>query len=378
MSDYNEFYKAAKRHLLTSTLGPNAQKRHRVHRDVMINNICDLFHDHAKLYPSEAVDFRKIFQSELFRLSMKQANLAAIGEDVESIYVAELGTTLSRQEMFKILVVDPMEGAIDVDWRDFFPYLKWIPNQHFEKKIQQMHFRREAVMKALIQQQKKRIASGEEINCYVDHLLSEAADTLSDQQILMLLWEAIIEASDTTLVTSEWAMYELSKDPNRQNYLSEIQNACGFDQLSEEKLCKLPYLAAVFHETLRKHSPVPVVPLRYVHEETQLGGYNIPEGSENVWDSPEEWRPERFVSGKDDTTWLHKTMAFGGGKRVCAGALQAMTITCIAIGRLVQEFEWRLGEGEEANVDTLGLTTHKLHPLQTIVKPRLRERMSVS
>lgn len=72
----------------------------------------------------------------------------------------ELGTTLSRQEMFKILVVDPMEGAIDVDWRDFFPYLKWIPNQHFENKIQQMHFRREAVMKALIQQQKKRIASG--------------------------------------------------------------------------------------------------------------------------------------------------------------------------------------------------------------------------
>lgn len=66
-----------------------------------------------------------------------------------------------------------------------------------------------------------------------------------------------------------------------QSYLlSEIKNACGLDQLSEEKLCRLPYLAAVFHETLRKHSPVPVVPLRYVHEETQLGGYNIPEGSE--------------------------------------------------------------------------------------------------
>ncbi|XP_057800497.1 ent-kaurene oxidase isoform X2 [Salvia miltiorrhiza] len=315
----------------------------------------------------------------------------AIGEDVESIYVEDLDTTLSRQEMFKILVVDPMEGAIDVDWRDFFPYLKWIPNQHFENKIQQMHFHREAVMKALIEQQKKRIASGKAINCYLDHLLSEAADTLSEQQILMLLWEAIIEASDTTLVTTEWAMYELSKDPKRQNYLlSEIQNACGFDQLNEEKLCQLPYLAAIFQETLRKHSPVPVVPLRYVHEETQLGGYTIPEGSEiainiygcnmdkNVWDSPEEWRPERFVFGKDDTTELHKTMAFGGGKRVCAGALQAMTISCIAIGRLVQELEWRLGDGEEANVDTLGLTTHKLHPLQTIIKPRLRDRVCVS
>lgn len=46
-------------------------------------------------------------------------------------------------------------------------------------------------------------------------MLSEV-HTLSEQQILMLLWEAIIEASDTTLVTTEWAMYELSKDPNRQ------------------------------------------------------------------------------------------------------------------------------------------------------------------
>lgn len=381
MSDYNEFYKTAKLHLLTSTLGTNAQKLHRVHRGVMINNICNQFHAHAKMHPSVAVNFRKIFESELFGLSVKQA----IGEDVESVYVEELGTTLSRPEIFKILVVDPMEGAIEVDWRDFFPYLKWIPNKGFENRIQKMHYRRQAVMKALIENQKKRIASGEAIKCYLDHLLSEA-DTLSEQQILMLVWEAIIEAADTTLVTAEWAMYELSKDPKKQNHLlSEIQTACGLDKVTEEKLCQLPYLAGVFHETLRKHSPVPIVPLRYVHEEAQLGGYNIPQGTEvainiygcnmdpSVWDSPEEWKPERFVGGKEATTELHKTMAFGGGKRVCAGALQAMTISCIAIARLVQEFEWRLGEGEEGNVDTMGLTTHKLHPLLTIIKPRGEE-----
>ncbi|XP_073306891.1 ent-kaurene oxidase-like [Primulina huaijiensis] len=378
MSDYNEFYKAAKRHLLTSTLGPNAQKRHRIHRDVMIQNICDQFHAHLNAHPLEAVDFRKIFQSELFGLSLKQA----IGEDVDSLYVKDLGSTLSRGEIFKILVLDPMEGAIEVDWRDFFPYLKWIPNKSFEHKIQQMHFNRQAVMKTLIEQQKKRISSGEELNCYLDYLLSEA-NTLSEQQILMLLWEAIIEASDTTLVTSEWAMYELSKDPDNQSrLLSEIQDICGLDKLEEEKLCQLPYLAAVFHETIRKHSPVPIVPLRYVNANTQLGGYDIPVGSEvainlygcnmdeKVWETPEKWIPERFMTGKDDTMELHKTMAFGGGKRVCAGSLQAMLISCVAIGRLVQEFEWRLKDGEEENVDTLGLTTHKLHPLLVILKPR--------
>lgn len=378
MSDYDEFHKTAKRHLLTSTLGPNAQKLHRVHRDVMMNNVCNQFHAHANTNPSVAVNFRKIFESQLFGLSLKEA----IGEDVESIYVEELGITLSGQEIFQILVMDPMEGAIDVDWRDFFPYLKWIPNQAFENRIEQMNYRRQAVMKALIDKQKKRIASGKNIKCYLDHLLSEA-DTLSEQQILMLLWEAIIESADTTLVTVEWAMLELSKDPNRQNrLLSEIQNVCGSDKVTEEKLCHLPYLAGVFHETLRKHSPVAIIPLRYVHEETQLGGYNIPEGTEiainihgcnmdpNVWDRPEEWKPERFVGGKEGTLELHKTLAFGGGKRVCTGAMQAMLISCIAIARLVQQFEWRLGEGEDTNVDTVGLTTRKLHPLLTIINLR--------
>lgn len=55
---------------------------------------------------------------------------------------------------------------------------------------------------------------------------------------------------------------------------------CGSDRITEEKLPHLPYLYAIFQETLRFHSPVPVIPLRYAHEDTQLGGYFVPSGSE--------------------------------------------------------------------------------------------------
>lgn len=89
-----------------------------------------------------------------------------------------------------------------------------------------------------------------------------------------------------------------------------------------------------------------------------------------IWDSPEEWNPERFLDGKGDLMELHKTMAFGGGKRVCAGALQAMLISCVTIARLVQDFKWRLKDGEEENVDTLGLTNTKLNPLLAMIEPR--------
>jgi cytochrome P450 len=60
----------------------------------------------------------------------------------------------------------------------------------------------------------------------------------------------------------------------------------------------------------------------------------------------EEWKLERFLDEKYDSTDLQKTTAFGAGKRVCAGNLQASLIACTSIGRLVQEFEWRLKMGK--------------------------------
>ncbi|CAA3024386.1 ent-kaurene oxidase, chloroplastic-like [Olea europaea subsp. europaea] len=61
-------------------------------------------------------------------------------------------------------------------------------------------------MKVLTNEQRRRTDCGKELNCYIDYLLSKAK-MLSEQQILMLLQEAIIE----TLLTTEWAMYELAK-----------------------------------------------------------------------------------------------------------------------------------------------------------------------
>jgi ent-kaurene oxidase len=57
---------------------------------------------------------------------------------------------------------------------------------------------------------------------------------------------------------------------------------CGSENVREEHLSQLPFLNCVFHETLRRYSPAPIVPLRYVHENTQLGGFDIPAGAEVI------------------------------------------------------------------------------------------------
>ncbi|WOH05971.1 hypothetical protein DCAR_0625394 [Daucus carota subsp. sativus] len=378
VSDYNEFYKTAKRHMLTHILGPNAQKRNRVYRDALIDNTSDQLHALFKNSPLEAVNYRELFQLGLFGMAMKQT----FGEAVESIYVHELGKSMSKHEMVKCLVTDMLVGAIDVDWRDFFPYLSWIPNRDFEKKIEHMGMLRMKVMNSLVQKTRKQSASEEGLQCYLNYLESEEK-SLSEKQIQLLLWEVLVATSDTPVVTTEWALYELANDPKRQDRLyEEISRVCGSEKITEEKLPQLPYLYAIFQETIRAYSPIAIVPLRYVCEDTELGGYFVPSGSEvainiygcnhdkNVWENPEEWNPERFMEENSDTMELHKSMAFGAGKRVCVGALEAMTISRLTIGRLIQEFEWRLKDGQVDDVDTVGLTSRKLHPMLALIKPR--------
>ncbi|KAF3333427.1 ent-kaurene oxidase [Carex littledalei] len=376
-SDYDDFHKLVKRCIITNLLGAGAQKQLRGHRDVMVSNMIENLETTIKENPSGAVNFRDLFKDELFRLALKEA----LGQDIESIYVPELGKELTKKDLYNVLVVDPMTGAIEVDWRDFFPYLRWVPNSKWEEKIQRMASNKYVVMKALINEHKRRIQHGEGTNSYLKHLLS--LETLTEEHLISLVWEVIIEASDTTAVITEWAMYQLAKNPDRQDRLyDEIKEVCGTEKVTEEHLPQLHYLNCVFHETLRRHSPVPIVPLRFVHEDTQLGGFDIPAEAEiainlyacnmnkEEWAEPDEWRPERFLEGTHEFSDLYKTMAFGAGKRACAGSIQAMLITCISIARFVQGYGWRLVEGDEDKVDTVQLTAQRLQPLCVYVKPR--------
>jgi ent-kaurene oxidase len=54
------------------------QKRHRLHREVMMENMSRKFSEHAKTLSDLAVDFRKIFVSELFGLALKQVSLSLL------------------------------------------------------------------------------------------------------------------------------------------------------------------------------------------------------------------------------------------------------------------------------------------------------------
>nr|GEW00089.1 ent-kaurene oxidase, chloroplastic-like [Tanacetum cinerariifolium] len=106
------------------------------------------------------------------------------------------------------------------------------------------------------------------------------------------------------------------------------KSGCGSNKITKEKLSQLPYLSAIFHKTLRRHSPVPLSTVRHVHEDTILGGYHVPTGTKlavniygcnmdkNVWENPEVYNLDKFMK-ENETIDMQRTVAFGGGKRGC-------------------------------------------------------------
>ncbi|KAI3927475.1 hypothetical protein MKW92_021198 [Papaver armeniacum] len=252
-SDSNEYHKMARRHVVTNMLGAA----------------------HAKENPLKPVNFRLIFQTEIFGLALKQA----LGTDIgPSKYIEGLGETLSRDEILKVLVLDPL----------------WVPNKNYEMHIGRIETRR-----------------------LEDHLYRE------------------------------------------------IQKVCGNNKYTEEMFSEVTYLGAVFHETLRKYPALPVGSPRCAHEDIystrriiiNFYGCNM---NKKQWDSPEKWKPERFLDSKHDPKDLYKTLSFEGGRRICQ-----ILITCTAIARCTQEFKWNLepGTGEED-------ITPKLNPSLAIITAR--------
>jgi len=97
---------------------------------------------------------------------------------------------------------------------------------------------------------------------------------------------------------------------------------------------------------------------------------------EKNWDEPEEWEPARFLDGggRFRSAETNKTISLRRGEEDLRrhDMMQASSIACTSIARFVQEFAWRLKEGDEDKVDTVHVTAYKLDPLCAYLTPRAR------
>ena len=172
---------------------------------------------------------------------------------------------------------------------------------------------------------------------------------------------------DTTAQSLTWTFYLLMRHPAARRMISS-ELCSTFPEAEDELLLtfdavqppSLPYIAAVFNESLRMYPPVPVELKESTAESTFPDGTWLPKGSvvlwvpwamgrsKNIWgDDADEFRPERWLiaEGKGEALSL-KTMSafafpvFNGGPRACLGKRMAELLAVHVIASLIWKYDF--------------------------------------
>ena len=81
----------------------------------------------------------------------------------------------------------------------------------------------------------------------------------------------------------EWAIAELVNHPTIQSKIrDEISKVLKGEPVTESNLHELPYLQATVKETLRLHTPIPLLVPHMNLQEAKLGGHTVPKESKVV------------------------------------------------------------------------------------------------
>nr|XP_010911513.3 cytochrome P450 81D11 [Elaeis guineensis] len=279
----------------------------------------------------------------------------------------------------------PAIGASNL--ADFFPVLRWVDYKGYSKKLARFHKERDELMQRLMDEHRRKSKEeGVEKKTMMGVLLSlqETDPGYYTDEVIKALGTGLLGAGvGTTAETTEWVMSLLLNNPEALKKMrDEIDAQVGNERLLEESdLSNLPHLQCVITETLRMY---PTSPLLLPHESSQdcsVGGFHIPRGmmllvnayavhrDPKVWEEPTKFMPERFEGGKGEGKLM---LPFGMGRRRCPGEGLAMRVVGLALGTLIQCFEWEGIGKEEVDMTTQGsgLTLAKAIPLEAMYRPR--------
>ncbi|HEX8714164.1 MAG TPA: cytochrome P450 [Solirubrobacteraceae bacterium] len=179
----------------------------------------------------------------------------------------------------------------------------------------------------------------------------EEGNTLSELQIRDEVMTLLFAGHDTTTSTVSFMFYELAREPRFAQALVAEQDAklAGARPTAAQLTSgELTELEMTLDETLRKYPPAWVGPRRAI-ESFELAGHSVPARAfvnysswashhlPDVFDEPEEFRPERFTPDAKAALPKGAYVPFGGGSRTCIGMrfgqLEVRTIATLLLSR---------------------------------------------
>ncbi|CAM8928149.1 unnamed protein product [Rhodiola kirilowii] len=308
-----------------------------------------------------------------------------------SVDLADYNSQSSAE--FRELVTKSVKLVGKPNLSDFFPVLRYFDPQGLRRDNKTNLGSIIRVFEDIIDKRMKSKTETSPKNDVLDFLLDQGQEDdlqkLTYQEIKHLCADVYVAGVDSTSGTVEWAMTELMRNPSKlAKAQAELQTAIGKGTpIKESDIPNLPYLQAIVKETLRLHTPTPLLLPHKAQTDTQISGFLLEKGSQvlinvwamgrdsNLWCDPLSFEPERFLALDVDYRGQNFDMIpFGAGRRICPGLNLAHRMIPLVLGSLLHEFNWKLEDGampEDIDLsDKFGITLHKRLPLRIIPSSR--------
>ncbi|KAB2619447.1 isoflavone 2'-hydroxylase-like [Pyrus ussuriensis x Pyrus communis] len=329
-------------------------------------------------------------KSKFTELSFNAMTMMILGKRYYGENVLDVEEAKNMQKVMRDGV--DLSGATNLG--DFLPFLQWMDITGIEKKMVSIMAKLDSFLQGLVEERRAFLSSdfasnGEEVGkLTIDNLLKlqeTDSQVYTDEIIKGIIMVLLVAGTDTSSSSLDWAMALLLNHPEEMEKVrAEIDTNVGQERpLEEQDLPKLKYLQNVIHETHRLYPPVPLLVPHEASEDCVVGGYDVPRHTmlvinawaihrdPEIWEDPTKFKPERFEGWSGEGSQGYKLIPFGNGRRGCPGAGLGNRLVGLALGSLIQSFEWeRVGEEKVDMSEGLGLVMQRVEPLEAICKPR--------
>jgi cytochrome P450 len=212
----------------------------------------------------------------------------------------------------------------------------------------------------------------------------EDGQAMTDVELRDELMTLLVAGHETTATALAWSLYWVHKLPSvREKLLVEI------DSLGENPdsstVFKLPYLNAVYSETLRIYPVAMLTFARRVKTPISISNYDLEPGAvimgsiylthhrEDIYPEPKQFKPERFLEKQFSP---YEFLPFGGGARRCIGLAFAQLEMKLALVKILSSYDLELVDNGDVKPQRRGLVTGPNRPIEMIVKNKRQVKSS--
>lgn len=216
----------------------------------------------------------------------------------------------------------------------------------------------------------ERRASGYDEGDLLSMLLQAQDDDgtrMSDAQLRDEVMTLFLAGHETTAIALSWSWYLLASHPEAEKkFHAELDEVLGGRTPVVSDMPNLKYTEMIAKEAMRLYPPAYAVG-REAIEETEIGGFRVPKGTQlfafqwvthrdpRYFDDPAAFKPERWTSEISEQLPKYAYFPFGGGPRQCIGNYFAMMEIVLLLATIGQRFQFALTEEKVEVLPVLSL-----------------------